>query len=67
MATINNITTSTATINNYTTTYIPTKACNKCDIIKELTEFYKCKTTRDGYLNKCTDCVNILRREYVKK
>ena len=54
--TTNNITTSTVTINNYTTinhtkeqiSSIPTKVCNKCFQIKELTEFYKEKQIKTG-------------------
>ena len=39
-----NITTSTTTVNNYNSTYIPTKVCYTCRIIKQLTEFYKGKS-----------------------
>ena len=75
MTSTNNITTSTTTINIYNNsdqiinpnTYIPTKACNRCRIIKQLTEFSKHKQSRDGYLNKCKDCADNLRKEYVKE
>ena len=57
MSTTNNITTSTVTINNYNktdqtinpNTYIPTKVCNTCRIIKQLIEFPKDNTKNDGY------------------
>ena len=65
MTTTNNITTSTATINNYTTTYIPTNACYKCHIIKELTEFYKDKTSKDGYRTQCKTFIDNSKKEYV--
>ena len=64
MTTTNNITTSTVTINNYPSTYIPTKVCNKCRTIKQLTEFYKDKAKHDGYHSQCKICTNIRRREY---
>ena len=75
MTTTNNITTSTMNMNIYNNTdqiinpnmYIPTKACNRCRIIKQLTEFSKHKKSRDGYLNKCKDCADNLRKEYVKE
>ena len=75
MTTTNNITTSTINMNIYNNTeqtidpnmYIPTKVCKICRTIKKVTEFYKCKTIRDGYLNKCIDCVNNLRRDDVNE
>ena len=35
-----------------------TKICNKCKIQKELTEFYKLKSSKDGYNSWCKICVN---------
>ena len=29
------------------------KVCNKCGAEKELIEFYKRKTSKDGYRNEC--------------
>ena len=56
MTTTNNITSSTVTINNYNSTYIPTKVCHTCRTIKQLTEFYKCKSKHDGYQTQCKNC-----------
>ena len=53
MTTTNNITTSTFTINNYPSTYIPTKVCKSCRTIKQLTEFYQDKSKYDGYQTQC--------------
>ena len=71
MATSNNITTSTVTINNYPSTYINaqtksfilTKVCNKCHQIQNITEFTNGKTYRDGYRNQCKNC----RNNYIKQ
>ena len=60
MTTTNNIT-NTGTINIYNNTnqtinpnmYIPTKACNKCRSIKQLTEFREEKSCHDGYRTQC--------------
>ena len=61
MTTKNNITNSTVTINHYFSTsythepkgFIPTKACNLCHQIIQLTEFYKCKPSHDGNKTQC--------------
>ncbi len=34
------------------------KRCNKCDDLKEVDEFYKRKTSKDGYRNECKLCSN---------
>jgi hypothetical protein len=34
------------------------KICKKCNINKDLSSFYKCKTNIDGYENSCKDCRN---------
>ena len=73
--TTNNITNSTVTINNYSSTshthepkgFIPTKACNKCHQIKQLTEFYKCKASHDGNKTQCKKCNNNYHKDYVKE
>ena len=43
--------------------YIPTKICNKCHTINQLTEFRKSKSGHDGYRNQCKSC----EAEYSKK
>ena len=54
-----NITTSTVTINNYTSTYIPTKVCSTCPTIKYVTEYNKNKVKYDIYKNQCEDLLKI--------
>ena len=39
------------------------KKCSRCKVEKELTEFHKKKTTKDGLSNSCKSCV----KEYSKK
>ena len=65
MTTIN-ITNNAGPINNYFSTYIPTKACNTCRQIKQLTEFYKDKAKHDGYQTQCKTCTNNRQKEYDK-
>jgi len=36
------------------------KICNKCDELKEVSEFFKRKTSKDGYRNDCKVCANKL-------
>ena len=75
MTTNNNITNSTVTINNYSSTYHAhepkgsrsTKACNKCHQIKQLTDFGKDKSKYDGYRNQCKHCHNNNEEEYYKQ
>jgi hypothetical protein len=33
-----------------------TKQCSACNEIKDITEFYKDKSMKDGHLNKCKGC-----------
>lgn len=35
------------------------KWCNKCLYIKDINDFYKHKTTRDGYRHDCKECSNM--------
>ena len=44
--------------------YIPTKVCSKCRTIKYITVFNKRKTTRDGYIYTCRNCINNRHKEY---
>ena len=75
MTTIVNITTSTGAININNNsdktinpnTYTPTKACNKCRTIKQLTEFYKNKTKHDGYQSQCKICENKAKKNIIIK
>ena len=60
-----NITTSTVTINNYNSTYIPTKVCNTCRTIKQLTEFYEDKSKHDGYQTQCKNCKKKLKKKNI--
>lgn len=43
------------------------KKCNKCEILKELFEFGKHKTTKDGLRNLCKSCHNEMNKEWRKK
>lgn len=40
------------------------KTCNKCNEEKELTEFNKRKTSKDGYMNKCKSCITEYNKLY---
>lgn len=40
------------------------KTCNKCNEEKELTEFNKKKSSKDGYMNKCKSCVTKYNKLY---
>jgi len=35
------------------------KKCLKCELEKELSNFYKCKKVKDGYRNLCKDCFDL--------
>jgi len=43
------------------------KACNKCDTLKELSEFGKCRLRKDGFNNTCKKCSAIYNRKYRKE
>jgi hypothetical protein len=40
------------------------KICNKCEKIKDITEFYKNKSGRDGYTSSCKDCICKRQKQY---
>lgn len=40
------------------------KYCNKCNIEKDITEFYERKSGRDGYRNDCKSCHSIRATKY---
>ena len=42
------------------------KKCNKCKLEKELIEFYKNKTSKDGYRSECKLCKNSIAKNYYK-
>ncbi len=44
-----------------------TKTCSKCRTVKEFCEFYKDKSTRDGFENKCKECSKIKNKNYYDK
>jgi len=37
------------------------KKCNKCNQTRDLSEFYACCSTKDGYENRCKDCDRKIR------
>jgi len=41
-----------------------TKVCSKCKVEKELEEFYKDKTRRDGLHNMCKECRDLLNAKW---
>lgn len=47
------------------------KTCNKCGIEKPINDFYKCKSMKDGHLNKCKECtkkdVHSYRKNNIEK
>ena len=48
----------------HTCTYIPTKVCKTCRIIKQLIEFNKEKRNKDGYKNQCKNCIKNKEEEH---
>ncbi len=42
------------------------KTCNYCKNIKELNQFHKCITCKDGYRNKCRSCISVQRKQYTE-
>jgi len=43
------------------------KICNKCDKTKFYEEYHKCKANKDGYNNKCKECLRIMVNGYAKR
>ncbi len=43
------------------------KSCAKCKFTKEITEFTKKKTNKDGLYNYCKDCVKNLNQQFYEK
>jgi hypothetical protein len=44
-----------------------TRMCSKCNIVKPLSEFHKCKINPSGYQGYCCDCFISYFKEYRKK
>ena len=44
-----------------------TKKCNTCELTKDLNEFSKHPTNKDGYKNKCKQCINEYGKRYREK
>lgn len=40
------------------------KKCRVCDELKEIIEFHKKKSSKDGVRNECKECVKILQKKY---
>ena len=40
------------------------KTCNKCNIEKDISDFYKSKSSSDGLYSSCKDCDRLRRMEY---
>src|SRR5262245_57245350 len=43
---------------------VPQKVCQKCGVVKPLTDFYRHPSTKDGHLNTCKPCKNIQQKQY---
>ena len=43
------------------------KECRECSIVKPIREFYKEKSSKDGYRNHCGKCSSSKRRDYVNQ
>lgn len=42
------------------------KCCNKCYIIKQISEFSKAKSNKDGYSNTCKPCKAIISKKWIE-
>lgn len=45
---------------------IKNKICSQCNIDKDILQFNKRQTSKDGYINICKDCTKINRQRYKK-
>ena len=41
--------------------------CSKCDEEKPINNFSKSARNKDGYLNQCKSCINIINKKWYKK
>lgn len=44
-----------------------TKVCSKCGVEKDINEFYKSKSNKDGYMGFCKECKNKYQKQYKEK
>ena len=44
-----------------------TKRCSKCHEVKELTDFHRSSTSRDGRTSRCRTCRAVDTRAYVER
>lgn len=44
-----------------------TKVCWGCGKEKPLSEFYRAPANKDGYNNRCIECLKKYRREYIER
>lgn len=42
------------------------KKCPKCGMVKDIGDFYTCKSRRDGFTSWCKSCSNISHKNYVE-
>lgn len=54
------------TLSNDQSGEIMSKKCSKCDCIKELSEFYSNKKSKDGLSYVCKECIFIYKKEHYK-
>ena len=43
------------------------KKCTKCKVEKPLSEFYKAKSTKDGYDRRCKKCKIFYQKDYIQE
>ena len=46
--------------------HIMTKICNKCNVVKDIEMFYKDKSIKSGYRNKCKECMYLENKDCIK-
>lgn len=44
-----------------------TKICSKCHVEKSVTDFYKRKTSKDGFRSSCKECENNVKQNIIKE
>ena len=43
------------------------KACTKCNIVKQLGDFFQAKDHVDGHENRCRECVGLIQTAYIEQ